>query len=235
VEHRRLQGYEGVGYGNTFVGTNERGAFAQFTGEKAHWAYPYLEHPKVHIARLDVQITCQFDVMPDNLGKEACSDASTHDTNLPSNRQRSIDVYTSKGGGYTLYVGAVSSDQRLRLYNKQAQSEDIRYTRCWRYEVVLRNNHSDRMYRHVLSKRDTPAQYILSFVINFCRERGINIRGMEHIAAEPLDMPIKIPTDLERKLKWLEVQVKPTLKKLSEMGYGDQAARALGLWLPDES
>lgn len=235
IEKRRNQGYEGFGFGNTFVGTNERGAFAQFTGEKAHYAYPFLEHPSVHISRLDLQVTTQMAVMDNTIGEKHYASANTYDQNLPQNRQRSIDRYTSKGGGYTLYIGSASSPQRLRVYNKQAQTEDIFYTRCWRYEMVYRNRVSDLLYRSVLSKGDTPEQFIVSNVVNATRERGVNILGLEHITPEPLDMPVKPPTDIERKLKWLATQVKPTIKKLSEAGYGDQAARAMGLWVPEES
>jgi len=217
------------------VGYNERGAFAQFTGEKAHWAYPYLEHPKVHISRLDLQITTQLASMDDTIGEQHYASASAHDQDLPQNRQRNIDRYTSKGGGYTLYIGSSSSDKRLRVYNKQAQTEDIYYTRCWRYEMVYRNHHSDKLYRLVVSKGDTPEQFILSTVVNATTERGVSILGLEHIAVEPLDMPVKVPTDVERKMKWLETQVKPTIKKLSDLGYGDQVAQALGLWIPTES
>jgi DNA relaxase NicK len=58
---------------------------------------------------------------------------------------------------------------------------------------------------------------------------------MEFIEPVALERVIDIPTDVERKLKWLEKQVKPTLRKLSELGYGDAAATAMGLWVPKET
>lgn len=235
VEMMRKQGYEGVGFGNTFVGEREDGLFAQFTGEKANYAYTYLEHPKVHISRIDLQITVQTEEFDEQLGETYHASATAYDENLPQNRQRDIRRTTSKGGGYTLYVGATTSPRMLRVYNKQAQSEDVQYTRCWRYEMVYRNAYSDKLYRTVLSKGDTATGFILSQVVNACRERGVDILGLEHIVAEKLEDPHKLPTDVERKLKWLKNAVKPTLQKLSAMGLGDQAAQALGLWIPKES
>jgi hypothetical protein len=233
LEHRRLQGYEGMGFSNTFVGTKDDRAFAQYTGERANWAYPYMDHPKVHISRIDLQITVQTDVMDLNQGKRCLRAARTYNKALPEHRRRKIDFWLGDAGADTVYIGSASSPIRARIYNKQAQSEDIRYTRCWRYEIVLRNDTADRVYRTVVSEGDQATDYIFSAVIEYCRQRGVEIRGLEHIEPIPLVTVVSVPTDVERKLTWLEKQVKPTLKKLSEQGYGDQAARALGLWLPD--
>jgi hypothetical protein len=234
IEMRRLQGYEGMGYESTFVGVNDDRAFAQFSGEKANRAYDYLDHPKVHISRLDLQITVQTDVMDYNQGKRCLVAARTYNKALPTHKQRKIDFWLGEGGSDTVYIGSKSSDIRLRIYNKETQSEELRYTRCWRYEAVLRNEVATSMYRKCILAGDQATDFILSTVLEYGRQRGIVLPGLEHIDPVPLDYPSKPPTDIERKLKWLEKQVKPTLEKLSAQGYGDQAAKALGLTLPDD-
>jgi DNA relaxase NicK len=234
-ETRKMQGYEGHSVGNCFVGQREDGAFCQITGERADTFYKELIHPKVRIPRLDVQITVQTTELDETIGEEAFNAATSHDSQLPLFKRRNIDRWTSKNGGYTLYVGSASADKRLRLYNKSAQSEDVRYTRCWRYEVVLRNNHSDEMFRSIVSKASEATNFIVSYVSYFCRERGITIRNLEYVTPVGLVRVVEIPTDVERKLKWLAKQVKPTLRKLSELGYGDEAAEAMGLWIPKET
>ncbi len=235
MNHRKLLGYEGLSIGNCFVGEREDGAFVQITGETANDWYRPMNDIQVHVSRLDIQITVQTDIYDALIGERAYDDAITYDTNLPRYKQRSIDRHTSKGDGYTLYVGAISGEKRLRVYNKQAQSEDVRYTRCWRYEVVYRNRYSDAMQRSLILAGNTTEQYILSTVVNFAAERGVTIRGLEYVEPVPLVSVVYVPTDVERKLKWLEKQVKPTLRKLSELGYGDEAATAMGLWIPHEA
>ncbi len=235
IEYRKLQGYEGVAVGNSFVGTNEERAMAQFSGERANDAYYVLNHDKLHVSRIDLQLTVQTEAMDINEGKRCLRDAKHYNKDLSRYQRRRIDFWLGDEGADTLYVGAPSSERRLRIYNKEAQSEDIRYTRCWRYECVYRNDYATRLFFHLVSAYAEVTQFIVSQVAEFCRERGITIRNLEHIVAVPLERIVKVPTDVERKLKWLEHQVKPTLRKLSEMGYGDQAAEAMGLWIPKES
>jgi len=235
LEHRTMQGYEGMGFLNCFVGENDRGAFAQVTGEKANWFYPYTEHPKTHVSRIDAQITVQTDIANYNEGKRCLVAARTHNKTLPENKRRKTRMLLGDGGADTVYIGSTSADKQLRIYNKEAQSEELQYTRCWRYEAMLRNNPATGLYRSVLSEVYPAAEFILSFVVDYCRQRGISIRGLEHIEPVALEVIVKVPTDIERKLKWLKEQVKPTLEKLSAAGYGDQAAEALGLWIPKET
>lgn len=235
IESRRLQGFEGMGFGQTFVGSNEERAMAQFSGERANWAYPYLDHPKVHISRLDIQITVQTDEMDANQGKRCLRAARTNNKNLPANKRRRIDFWLGEGGADTVYIGSASSPIRVRIYNKEAQSEDIRFTRCWRYEVVYRNEVATSVFRSLVLKGDQATSFCLQSVIGRLSERGVVVCGLEHIEAEPLEAIVKPPTDVERKLKWLNKQVKPTIDKLREAGYGTEAARAMGLWIPEET
>jgi len=235
IESRRLQGYEGIGFGNNFVGESDKGAFAQITGESANWFYPYTEHPKNHVSRIDAQITVQTDVMDINQGKRCLVASRNYNKALAENKRRKIRILLGDGGADTVYIGAVSSPQQLRIYNKEAQSEEPRYTKCWRYEAMLRNEAAVRLYRRLVAENYPATDYLLSFVVNYCRQRGIIISGLENIEPLPLEAIFQTPTDIERKLRWLREQVKPTLQKLSEAGYGDQAAEALGLWVPKQS
>lgn len=228
VESRKLQGYEGQSSGASFVGENDRGGYVQYSSDDAEWAFDYVDHPKLHCSRIDVQITVQTDVMNINEGKRCLVSAKTYNKALPVFRQRKVSCWLGDDGADTVYIGSPSSDQRGRIYNKQAQSEDIRYTRCWRYEAVYRNDFSDRMFRKLVSSGDTRTEQSVSQVVEFFRQRGVNIRGLEYITAEALEAIIVTPTDVARKLKWLEHQVRPTLRKLEELGYLAEALSAIG-------
>jgi DNA relaxase NicK len=110
----------------------------------------------------------------------------------------------------------------LRIYNKDKQSQDSRYERSWRYEVVYRNKYANNVFRYVIAALDAYPTVILSHVVAYCAERGINILGMGDSAGNPIEVPKSAPTDVQRKLRWIKQQVVPTIRKLAEMGYAEQ-------------
>jgi len=227
MKGRKMLGYDGYSCGNCFVGSNDTHLYAQFSGEKAHQAYLYLDHPQVHVSRLDLQVTVKLSVMDYNEGKRCYGAARRYNATLPKFRQRTVDVWLGSGGADTIYIGAPSSELRGRIYNKEAQSEDIRYTRSWRYEVVYRNEHSTRMYHGLARKGAEASDILVSSVVAFFRERGVTIRGLGNHKGAFLEPVRTLPTDIERKLKWVEKQVVPTVRKLAEMGYAEQVMEML--------
>jgi hypothetical protein len=50
-------------------------------------------------------------------------------------------LYESRNGGMTLYIGAPSSDKRVRVYNKAAE-QDLEGLVWWRYELQLRGRYA---------------------------------------------------------------------------------------------
>lgn len=226
IQHRKLQGYEGLSTDNCFIGENDEGSFAQFTGESANWAYDYLIHPKAHCSRIDIQMTVQTDEMNNNEGKRCLREARNFNKTLLQSRRRKIDFWLGDDGADTVYIGSTSSDQRGRIYNKDKQSEDIRFTKCWRYEAVLRNDYATRMYRKLSLEGIERADECLAFSIDFFRQRGVMVRGLEHIRPVELRPIVKVPTDVERKLEWLRKQVQPTLRKLRDLGYYREGVNA---------
>lgn len=223
---RKLQGFEGLSCDNCFVGENETMGFAQFTGEKANWAFEYAHHIKAHCSRIDVQITVQTDIADVNQGKRNLREARNYNKTLPKARQRKIDFWLGENGADTVYIGSASSDQRGRIYNKEAQSEDIQYTKCWRYEAVFRNDYGTRMFRKLFDKDTARTDECVSQVVEFFRQRGVSIRSLEHIVASELRPMVKKPSDVERKLEWLRKQVQPTIRKLRELGYYTEGVTA---------
>ena len=231
---RKLLGFEGYSAGNCFVGENETTGYAQFTGEKADWAYDYLQHPKAHYSRIDVQLTIKTSEMNAREGKRCYRAAMDNNKSLSEGRKRKIWIIVGSDGGDTLYIGAQSSDQRARIYNKEVQSEDIRYTRCWRYEVVFRNQLSTGLARTHLNEADKRTERCVEIVTSWLAKRGISIPGMARWEGAILPMERTIPTDLERKLKWLGDQVKPTYRYLCAMGLREAADQAIGIGSYDD-
>jgi hypothetical protein len=227
VQKRRLLGYEGLSAGNCFVGENDRGTYCQFTGEKADWAYDYTIHPKTHYSRIDVQTTVKYREYQANIGKAAYRDSIRGNELLPAGRKRKIWIIVGSDGGDTCYIGSASSEQRCRIYNKERQSEDISYTRAWRYEVVFKNDLACSFARNLSGRADSQSQYCLETCHNWLLARGVRLQGVLLQSTIALPLQRSLPTDVERKLEWLETQVKPTIKYLCELGFRDTLLASL--------
>lgn len=218
-KRRSLLGFDGWESAGCFVGSNEKRHYAQFAGSHAQIAYHFLDHPKVHISRIDLQITVKYSEELIKEGRYQYASAIHHNKTLPEHRRRKIHLFAGSDGGDTIYVGAPSSDVRGRVYNKDKQSGEQAFQRSWRYEAVYRNNYANNVYRSVLDKGTEVNSSIVSTVVEFFRERGIEILGLGGIGGLVINSPKPSPSDAGTKLRWIKEQVVPTIRKLAEMGY----------------
>lgn len=219
---RALLGFDGWECGGCFVGSNEVRHYAQFAGKYANDAYRYLEHPKVHISRIDIQITVQYSAELLKEGKRCYASANVHNKELPDGRRRKISIIIGSDGGDTVYLGAPSSETRCRIYNKQRQSSSTDFERCWRYEVVYKNDYAMPVFRALLNPDIEAPSIIVQAVSAYLAKRGVRVRGLGNYGGEPIEPPKTPPTDVERKLKWVKEQVVPTIRTLAELGYAEE-------------
>lgn len=232
LETRKMQGYEGISAGNCFFGEREDGFFCQLTGFHANDWFEQCYHPKCNVPRIDLQFTAKFDVMPANIAKKGYHDATLANSGLPVTRRRKMYIIVGSDGGDTLYIGSPSSEQRGRLYNKAVQSELPEYARSWRYEVVLRNELARNCAQQLPRASVERADYVLTLVCAWYEVRGVDC-GLYHTGEKPpLPLQRALPTDVERKLDWLNSQVKPTIRYLCSLGFRDTLLREL---FPDEA
>lgn len=221
-KRRSLLGFDGWESGGCFVGSNDTMHYAQFAGKYANDAYHYIDHPKVHVSRLDLQATVQYDIELIKEGRYQYARAIHHNKGLPEHRRRKIHLFAGSDGGDTIYVGAPSSSQRGRIYNKEKQSGEPAYKRSWRYEVVYRNEYALSAFRRVVNAADAYAPLVLSLVLNWYAERGIIVLDVGNGRKDALSPPKQPKSDTERKLRWIRNQVVPTIRKLAELGYAEE-------------
>ena len=226
-KRRSMLGFDGWESGGCFVGSNDTMHYAQFAGKYANDAYTMLEHPKVHISRIDLQVTVQYNIELQKEGRYQYARAIRHNKGLPAHRQRKIHLFAGSDGGDTVYVGSPSSDTRGRIYNKAIQSKDTSYERCWRYEVVYRNENASSVFRYLFAPDIKVATVILQEVINWYDKRGVIILDLVSRDANNIELPKAPPTDVERKLRWVKNQVIPTIRKLAELGYAEELMEAI--------
>lgn len=226
-KRRGLLGFDGWESGGCFVGSNETMHYAQFAGHHANGAYRMLEHPKVHISRIDLQVTVQYSEELLKEGRFQYASAIRHNKTLPEYRRRTINLFAGSDGGDTVYVGSPSSDTRGRIYNKDKQSGENTYKRSWRYEVVYRNRYASNVFGQLITAADAPNSIIIPGVIEYYSARGITILGLGDWNGLHIEAPKSAPTDVERKLRWIRNQVVPTIRKLAELGYAEELMEAI--------
>lgn len=216
---RRLLGFEGLSAGNCFVGENETTYYAQFTGAYANDAYPVVIQEKAHISRIDVQITVQFEEYVSNIARRAYADANLANNSLPTHRRRKLTLITGSDGGDTCYIGSPSSEQRGRIYNKERQSDDPKYQRSWRYECVFKNDVATSFAISLLNTDTNHPSFCLGTVVSWFDARGVDCSGYYSGRAIVTRIERTLPTDVERKLQWLQEQVAPTVRYLNSLGF----------------
>lgn len=226
---RAMQGYYGVSAGNCFVGERDDGYICQLTGHHANDHYGAVMREFCKVPRIDIQMTIKYDEMPATLGKDAYNAATRANENLSHRRQRRLVEMSGSDGGYTLYIGAPSSEQRGRIYNKEVQSASVEYERTWRYEVVLRNDLASQFAAVCPSEPSARVLYCKAFVLQWFEARGVDVYGINRSTRIILPIKRTLPTDIERQLTWLEKQVKPSLHRLLSSGYRDIVLERLGL------
>ncbi len=222
IKRRSMLGFDGWESGGCFVGSNEERHYAQFAGKYANDAYFFVDHPKAHISRIDLQITVQYDTELQKEGKYQYARAIYHNKALPEHRRRKVYLLAGSDGGDTVYIGAPSSDLRGRIYNKEKQSGEKAYERSWRYEVVYRNDYADSVFRQVVAAHPEIGGLVIAAVVNWYGERGVSILDVRADGRNTSAPPKAARTDVERKLRWIRNQVVPTIRKLAEMGYAEE-------------
>jgi hypothetical protein len=129
-----------------FIGSYDSGRLiVEASGVMAHVAIPVIAaiipQDGISVARLDAQATV---AVPD-------ADRMVKSV-IPSRRYKCSLISNLWDTGATLYVGAPSSDRRLRVYNKTAESGEIPADggEWLRVEVQARDRYADRLYRAYL-------------------------------------------------------------------------------------
>ena len=221
VEARTLYGYDGFLAGGAFVGSNESRIYVQFAGGIADAAFTRLYSEHMHISRIDLQVTAKYVQYTADVVDRAYDGADIVNRSLASSRRRKLVVYRGNDGGATLYIGSPTSEQRGRLYNKEVQSERPEHARCWRFEVVYRNDFAGQVGTALRKYPDAIIARICDAVGAWYTARGVVVPWSVRDANAALPRVRRDPTDIERQLWWLSTQVRPVVRHLIDRGYTD--------------
>jgi hypothetical protein len=215
-----------LGYtaGSVSVWCGSRLAVAQLTSDAAREHWPSLLTGTRNCSRVDLQVTVSGVPLDRHLAREGWSHLERH--NGKTGHPRHYSLYDTRPTGQTLYVGAPTSDRRLRLYDKHAESRGVYPAGSWRYECQARGGLAGVLASDlVVAGVAEPA--ISGYVYQCFRRSGINPCWRPG-GGTLRDLVPRTRTDAQRTLRWLGTQVRPALRRLALDGYGDQARGALG-------
>lgn len=233
-------GYEGISCGGAFVGEREDGSVAIFTGGLAAFTYEDTYHSAAHCSRLDVQITMELAADDTTYGLHRYNEAIRANELLPSTRQRKLSEYSTHKGGATYYIGARSSPAFGRIYDKMRESLLDAYRNCWRYEVECHNKEATTLYHYLHVTDVALPQIIRNYVARWYVKRGVLCPFWLEGAPPALWAVVHDKSDADRRLIWLEKQVRPALRTLRQVCGDATIAQALGIdlmsipWLMEE-
>lgn len=222
-------GYQGVSTGGCFAGMREDGYFVQISGERAQAGFNAIYDHHTHFSRLDVQVTCATSTGNPLTAINAQQSIARANETISKARQRDATLIQSLKSGATCYVGSRKSPQFGRIYDKHAESKEEQYKGAWRYEVELHNQLATQTARLFRESIYTQSVQSAVFVRQWYRKRNIFPPWRTEAELYALPSMPKQNSDVEAKLKWLEEQVAPAIRRLLKLGLRDTILEALGL------
>jgi hypothetical protein len=206
------RGYEGWRVTGLSYGKRKDGDIVVASGATANRYWRLFHKYSTNVSRLDLQVTTQLQRPYGDMVWNYYADIKTADLRLAT-------IIENTRGGQTLYIGSRKSDQFGRVYDKGIESGlTVTPGLLWRYEVEYKGQRAKQMSNKLFilaCRRRKTHDVITSTVYNWFDERG----------AEPIFPPdpdsqavvvqlTAVDATAERQLRWLRVQVSPTVDKL---------------------
>lgn len=222
------QGYSGWQCGQLSVGERYDGTILRLSGVLADkWLRDGL--PTGHnVSRIDLALTI-WGVLDRSAQIALHShDADYHRKTLQS-RPYEVRLIDGFGAGDTLYVGSRTSQQFIRIYDKEKeQSDDKRYKGSIRYECECKEELASTVLARCIAGGYSPSR-CLSTLLGLLERRAICPLDCWGIKPTVIPNSAKPESSVESSLRWLELQVAPTIRRLVREGYEPSVLRALGL------
>lgn len=208
----KWRGYDGWRITGLASGRREDSDIIIASGSTATRYWRLFHKWSTNVSRLDLQATALFHRPDPDLVLRYYDRSQDYNG-------RQYTLLRNNRGGQTLYCGARTSDQYGRIYDKGVQAGiPIQPGRLWRYEVEFKGVRAKKMteslFVQICSRR--PAQNIIPVTVyRWFADRGVLPAFREPGGAEPIIIALEVEeTNWQRQLRWLAVQVRPTVQQL---------------------
>jgi len=217
-------GYIGWSISGMRIGGNKNDGFiVVLSGPDTSKLWRHFAQHRQRITRMDLAVTITAGFELPGVAEKYYSTLSGEDKS-----KRSYSVIRNTKGGQTLYVGARSSDQFGRVYDKGAQSGTYPSGFKWRYEVEYKKPRANIAAKALMAFEAQEAKRVVSTVYHWFEERGVRPLFSSSGDGIRLETEAKVDSD-KKKLNWLRAQVSPSVEYLLSRGRGREALVALGL------
>ena len=223
-------GYLGWASSHITVGRRLDGVVVRLSGSVAHQYWRTFFALSDRCSRLDLAVTGACDVAGFNVAhlslREARAWKRKHDSRIK------VGYQFSEPGGASFTLGSRSSEKYGRIYDKFAETGSPYQPGTWRWEVEYKGETSLALATTLFSEKD--------------RSETVGRLTMAHFAEKGISIPfaasggpwsfkkVAEKIDAERRLAWLENQVKPSVRQLVFEVGEKTVLDALGLW-PDNA
>lgn len=231
-----MKGYEGFIVAGLRWGVREDGNIMMLSGQDAeiNWL-PALALAE-NVTRLDLAATLTLaDPLP-NVAMRAYSRIIT-DPNKCVGKKRRYSYVENSAGGQTCYIGSRASDQFGRIYDKGCESKELACAPpgvIWRYEIEFKSYRAKKLARQMeaAAKREETSvgQDIQDLVHKWFLGRGVSPIWVS--TNDALDWTLELEariTDDDVSLRWLTIQVRPTVERLMDRRQANEVLEALGI------
>lgn len=219
-----MSGYDGLKSGGCQVGERGDSTIIRLSSGVAWENWLKVYQAADSFSRLDLQVTARMDQEP----KRVIAAAYRHSLQFSRSHGGSptVSVLKCSNGTATMYLGRRQSERFARVYDKGAESSLDEYQACVRWELELKGDLCLPALRAIAASR-RPMFTMASIVVTHFRDRGCHLP--ESWATDrALSAPRK-RTEVERRLSWIQSQVRPTVEYLVSIGQRGKVLRALGL------
>lgn len=227
-------GYKGQKIGTMFLGHNVDGTMFRVSGALAHTAAEMLSWigGNHHVTRLDVQLTWAFGYNCEGEAETQSSAVHTFQQTNGRRQQPARRLILGYGKGDTLTIGSRTSEVFVRVYDKSREQMTDPNEGLWRYEVELKGERAQQALDMLYAAQDRQ-RAIFDLVDYWMRDRGVRTPWDDTTDYVPPEIG-RPETDAEKKLRWLEHNVKGSVAYLVMKGHRQLVMEALGLDRDDE-
>lgn len=227
----RAAGYQTMHAGGISVGVRYDGTILRASGEAAREHWNQIVDLSENVTRFDIQFTGVFKDSPavtmGQVWRQNCGWTSG------AGRRSKVKERSGPTGMESMECGSRQSELFARIYDKWVESQLPWYENCLRWELELKADLAYQ-YSQALTLRPNPEQEMFNYILDWAKRRlKIRMSAVDCSSQAPTGCEryrlLRVVPDCYRSLKYLELQVAPTIARLVAAGYRKEVLEALGL------